>query len=163
GRIEPEPVLQRFLAAKAPLLWGIGLEEDPPRVQLSSGRTLPVEDARWPRMRVAWECGLRSFFLIPIRSREETLGVLEVATTHRETIDDDLVETIGQIGPERGRVLGRERAARALGRREQHLRDVLGALVDTPVVIANREGQIVESFGALEAIGGLAPAEVLDK
>ena len=163
GRIEPEPVLRPFLFAKAPLLWGIAVDETPPRVRLSSGRTIPVEEMAWPRMLVAWECGLRSFFLIPIRSRDETLGVLEVGATRSETIDDELVESIGQVGTQLGRVLERERAARALRQREEHLRGVLGALVDTPVVIANRAGQIVESFGALVAIRGLSTAEVLAK
>ena len=163
GRIEPHPVLRPLLFARTSLLWGIGLADDPPRVELTGEHTIRVEEMPWPRMRVAWDCGLRSFFLVPIRSRDETLGVLELGTTRHEAIDTDLIETIGQVGTQLGRVLERERAARALRQREGHLRAVLGALVDTPVVIANRQGQIVESFGALEAIRGLSTAEVVDK
>ena len=162
GRIEPQPVLRPHLFAGIPLLWGVGLDEDgPPRVHLSSGRTIPVEEMAWPRMRVAWDCGLRSFFLVPIRIRDETVGVLELGSVRREVIDSELVETLGQVGTQLGRVFERARAERELRRREEHLRAVLGALIDTPVVVANREGRIVESFGALEAIRGLSTAGVL--
>jgi len=162
--IEPEPALRPLLFTGMPLLWGIGVaEEAPPSLRVGSGRIIPVEEFAWPRMRVAWDCGLRSFFLIPIRSRDETVGVLELGSTRREAIDPELIETLGQVGTQLGRVVERARAARDLRRREEHLRAVLGALVDTPVVIANREGRIVESFGALEALRGLSTAEVLAK
>jgi PAS domain S-box-containing protein len=131
------------------------------RLRLADGEAVDLDSVAWPGLRVAWECGLRSFALIPIQARDEVVGALEIAASSVEPTDPELLETLGHVGTQLGRVIERERAARELRRREEHLRAILGALVDTPVVIVDRAGRIVETFGSIRSRYGVSEQQVL--
>jgi PAS domain S-box-containing protein len=131
-------------------------------LRLADGEPVDLDSVAWPGLRVAWECGLRSFALIPIQVRDEVVGALEIGASGVGLTDPELLETLGHVGTQLGRVIERERAARELRRREEHLRGILGALVDTPVVIVDRAGRIAETFGSLHARHGVTEQQVLE-
>jgi ammonium transporter len=93
---------------------GIGL---PGRV-LESGRPSWIinvtEDSNFPRAKLAVEIGVRGAFGFPILAREEVVGVLEFFTDRPAEPDPSLLQIMGHVGTQLGRVFERRRSDQAL-------------------------------------------------
>src|SRR5262249_36873532 len=93
---------------------GIGL---PGRV-LQTGIPIWVDDVRternFPRAAEATECGLCSAIASPILIGTEVVGVFEFFVRTSLTVDEGLVDLLGQIGTQIGRALERDRAEKQL-------------------------------------------------
>jgi PAS domain S-box-containing protein len=151
------------LLARPSPIWAIAEPETdaPSRLRLAGGERVEVGRLSRTRVPLALECGLRSFLLIPIRARDEVVGALELASARRELVDAELLEALEHVGIQLGRAIERERAARELRSREEHLRAILGALIDTPVVVVDRKAGIIESFGSVRGRHGLSRETIL--
>ena len=92
---------------------GIGL---PGRV-LSTGKPAWIvdvtNDSNFPRAQLAKDIGVRGAFAFPISVGTEIVAVLEFFSERTEERDDDLIETIVDIGIQLGHVLRRKQAEKA--------------------------------------------------
>ncbi len=93
---------------------GVGL---PGRV-LASGRPVWVvdvtHDSNFPRAKQAENIGVRAGFAFPVMVGKEVVAVLEFFSPQPITPDEPLLELMGNIGTQLGRVFERERAEQKL-------------------------------------------------
>ncbi|MCZ6463807.1 MAG: response regulator [Proteobacteria bacterium] len=103
---------------------GVGL---PGRV-LESGRPAWIadvtEDPNFPRARAVRDIGVRAAFGFPVRVGNEVAAVLEFFSVDAAAPNERMLEVMGQMGTQLGRVIERERSAlalRASGERYQNM------------------------------------------
>jgi predicted signal transduction protein with EAL and GGDEF domain len=68
----------------------------------------------FPRLPVAIELGLSSFFAFPVMVGREVVAVLEFFSLELQTPDDSMLRLMAQIGTQLGRVIERQRAQERL-------------------------------------------------
>jgi signal transduction histidine kinase/DNA-binding response OmpR family regulator/HPt (histidine-containing phosphotransfer) domain-containing protein len=104
----------RRLSEEARFPRGLGL---PGRV-LASGQPAWIvnvnRDTNFPRAKAAVDLGVRAGFGFPLLVADSVAGVLEFFSTEVQEPDDALLELMGHIGTQLGRVIERQRAAAAL-------------------------------------------------
>ncbi|HEY9855639.1 MAG TPA: diguanylate cyclase, partial [Stenomitos sp.] len=71
-------------------------------------------DAAFLRSDTAGRAGLKAGFAFPLMMGSEVGAVMEFFTTEERAVDSELLEVMGQIGTQLGRILERKRAAEAL-------------------------------------------------
>lgn len=72
------------------------------------------EEAAFPRMDIARECGLRTGFAFPVLVGTEVVAVLEFFSDQEKEPDRTLLEIAGHMGVQMGRIVERNRAEKAL-------------------------------------------------
>ena len=89
---------------------GIGL---PGRV-LTSGKPAWIidvtQDPNFPRAKLSHDLGVKAGFAFPILIREEVVGIMEFFSEEAAEPKDELLEVMGHIGTQLGRVIERQRA-----------------------------------------------------
>ena len=95
----------------------------------ATGRPVWIEDVgaddNFPRSAAAVASGLHAAFAFPVLTGDEVAAVIEFFTVEALNLSADLVQTLEHVGSELGRVLERERGARALAAHERRFRSVL--------------------------------------
>jgi diguanylate cyclase (GGDEF)-like protein/PAS domain S-box-containing protein len=141
---------------------GVGL---PGRV-LQSGHPAWIDDVvldpNFPRATAARTMGLRAAFAFPVLVGTEVVAVLEFFSTVAAPPQALLLEVMGHVGAQLGRVFERQRAAEALRRGEERLRQILDTAGDAFVAM-DGEGCITDWNQAAERVFGWARAAVLGR
>ena len=152
-----------FREATDQTLFGIG-EGNPGRV-LASMRPawfdVATVDDGLPRAQVAQAVGLQTGFAFPVLAGAEVVAVLEFFSDELIAPDDDLLELMGAVGTQLGRVVERTRSE---GARFQTVVDNMPAIVflrdvDGRFILVNREYREFYGLGD-EAVRGKTLAEV---
>ena len=91
--------------------------------------------------REALAAGLYAAVFVPVLVRDEVVAVLEFYSDERAEPDEHLLEVMGNLGTQLGRVVEREDAERALGRRLADLRAVLDA-TEEAICLSDRDGTV---------------------
>lgn len=103
---------------------GIGL---PGRV-LASGKPAWIidvtEDSNFPRAKLVRNLGVKAGFAFPILIRDEVAGIMEFFSTEAAEPKGRLLEVMGHIGAQLGRVIERQRAEQEGNRSRQQLRSL---------------------------------------
>ena len=89
----------------------------------------------------ALAAGLYAAVFVPVLVRDEVVAVLEFYCAERDEPDERLLEVMGNLGTQLGRVVERERAERALGRRLADLRAVLDATAEA-ICLSDQDGAV---------------------
>jgi len=111
----------RRVTEKMPMPPGIGL---PGRVIASGGPEWTEDvliDRNFPRARVAADIGVRGGFAFPVLVGAEVAAVLEFFSPEPVAHDDQLLDVVGHVGAQLGRVVERERARLDLEFRQAQL------------------------------------------
>jgi diguanylate cyclase (GGDEF)-like protein/PAS domain S-box-containing protein len=141
---------------------GVGL---PGRV-LESGHPAWIEDvtldSNFPRLVAAHSAGLRAAFGFPVLVGSEVVAVLEFFSTRRSQPQAELLEVMGHVGAQLGRVFERQRAAEALRRGEDRLRRILDSAGDAFVAM-DEAGCITDWNHQAEVLFGWSRPEVLGR
>ncbi|HET6229853.1 MAG TPA: PAS domain S-box protein [Longimicrobiaceae bacterium] len=134
--------LLREVTARTPLRRGQGLAG---RV-LAAGEPVWIDDvesdAGFLRL-AAGTLGVRAAFAFPVRVRNETVAVLEFFSELAAPPDPALLDVATQVGTQLGRVVERERAARALHASEARARRIVETAHDAFVGVG-AGGEITE-------------------
>jgi len=106
--------------------------------------------------------GIKSAFGVPVMTGNEVSAVLEFFTDRQTLCDDELVDVMGQIGTEIGRVFERKRAAARLERSEQNLRQIFE---NAPiwVYVKDIEGRYLIANSAIASIYNMTPQELIGR
>ncbi len=158
----------RKITEDTPLTSGEGL---PGRVT-SSGKPAWImdvtKDSNFPRAKLAKDIGVRAGFAFPILIEKEVVGVMEFFSEQAAEPDAVLLETMGNIGTQLGRVLERHRSQNEqkilLGKLEGRIKE-LKCMYDATNLIrtaANIE-DVFNSLGAVIALGLRYPDSVCVK
>ncbi|MEN8184420.1 MAG: ATP-binding protein, partial [Myxococcota bacterium] len=106
---------------------GVGL---PGRV-LESGRPVWIvdvtEDSNFPRAREVRDIGVRGAFAFPVRVGNEVAAVLEFFAVDAARPNERMLEVVGQMGTQLGRVIERERSAQAVGESRERYQNIFDA------------------------------------
>ncbi len=101
-----------------------------------------------PRLNIAREAGLAAGCAFPIQVGTQVVGVLEFFTSDRREPDAALLETMGHVGTQLGRVVERTRAAHYLQRKTQMVQ-----LLQMVAVAANEATSVADALRvALEQV-----------
>jgi PAS domain S-box-containing protein len=112
-----------------------------------------------PRAEAARVSGLRAGFAFPVLVGADVMAVLEFYAREPVAPDASLLDVMGNIGTQLGRVIERERAAQALQEREA----LLGTMFDQSAVgiaVADRRGRFIRSNRAFQEMIGYDAAEL---
>jgi signal transduction histidine kinase len=92
---------------------------------LESGNPVWIPDAKadknFPRAQAAEGIGINAAFAFPILVEEAVVGVVEFFSPAVTEPDDRLLELVGQVGVQLGRVIERDRHTREIARRSEEL------------------------------------------
>jgi len=110
----------------------------------------------------AAEAGIERACAFPVWVRDEVAGVAEFFDAGGRPVDEAVVEVLEQVGTQLGRVVERERHARAAAASEDQARAVIDYAGD-PYVALDEEGRITGWNLAAERTFGWAAAEVLGR
>jgi PAS domain S-box-containing protein len=142
------------------LPWGIGL---PGRV-LARGEPAWISDVtkdpNFPRATLAEDIGVRAGFAFPVLVGKEAVAVLEFFSADAIVPDEALLEVLGPIGTQLGRVVERTRAEEALRASELRFRSVVESAGDG-MILADSAGNIIACNKSAQAMFGYSEAEVL--
>jgi PAS domain S-box-containing protein len=119
-------------------------------------------DPNFPRARLAQDIGVRAGFGFPVMVGAEVVAVLEFFSDKAAAPDEALLEAMGHIGTQLGRVVERQRAEEALRASEVRFRSVVQSANDA-IIIADSQGRIMTWNQGAQAIFGYAEADVLGK
>jgi PAS domain S-box-containing protein len=141
---------------------GVGL---PGRV-FASGKPAWImdvtKDANFPRAKQAQDIGVKAGFGFPVLAGKEVVAVLEFFTSEAAEPDEALLEVMGHIGTQLGRVVERTRAEEALRASERRFRSIVESAGDG-IILADGAGNIIAWNKSAQAIFGHSEAEVRDK
>jgi diguanylate cyclase (GGDEF)-like protein/PAS domain S-box-containing protein len=139
---------------------GVGL---PGRV-LESGRPAWIEDVtldtNFPRGSAAHQAELKAAFAFPVLVGMKVVAVLEFFSTEAAPPQPLLLEVMGHVGAQLGRVFERQQAAEALRQGEERLRQILDTAGDAFIAMDD-EGRITAWNQKAEGIFGWTRAEVV--
>ena len=140
-RVPAEPGYQELRAAAGELF---SAREGPLARMLASRQSLWIPNiGAEPTLarREALAVGLYAAVFVPVLVRDEVVAVLEFYYPERDEPDERLLEVMGNLGTQLGRVVERERAERALGRRLADLRAVLDATAEA-ICLSDLDGAV---------------------
>ena len=121
-----------------------------------------TEDLNFPRAGHGVEIGVRAGFAVPLLAGQDVVGVLEFFSPDPLPVDHRLLDLVGQVGTELGRVAERKRAEDALRRSEERTRSILAAANDA--FIGMDDGGFITDWNrSAEAIFGWARSEVIGR
>ena len=121
-----------------------------------------VLDPEFRRARAEEPLGVRAGFAVPLLAGQDVVGVLEFFSPEVAPPDGRLLDLVGQVGTELGRVAERKRAEDALRQSEERTRSILGAANDAFVGM-DEEGLITDWNRSAELIFGWPRQEVLGR
>ena len=101
------------------------------------------EDENFPRRAAAHACGLRAAFAAPILIRTDTVAVLEFFAPGIQPPDDGLLQLVGFVGAQLGRVLERDRAEERLV--QQAMYDSLTGLPNRALLMDRLRGSLARA------------------
>ena len=119
-------------------------------------------DENLPRARWATEAGLVAGLAVPVLVGQEVVGVLEFFSRRSMGADQELVETLSQVGNQLGRVVERSRTAQALADSEERMRLVVETSGDAFVGM-DAAGLISDWNRAAESLFGWTRAEAIGR
>ena len=140
-RVPVEPAFQDFREAAGELF---SAREGPLARMLASRQSLWIPNiGAEPTLArpEALAAGLYAAVFVPVLVRDEVVAVLEFYCAERDEPDERLLEVMGNLGTQLGRVVERERAERALGRRLADLRAVLDATAEA-ICLSDQDGAV---------------------
>jgi len=140
-RVPVEAAFQDFREAAAKLF---SAREGPLARMLASRQSLWIPNiGSEPTLArpAALAAGLYAAVFVPVLVRDEVVAVLEFYCAERDEPDERLLEVMGNLGTQLGRVVERERAERALGRRLADLRAVLDATAEA-ICLSDQDGAV---------------------
>jgi PAS domain S-box-containing protein len=142
--------------------WGIGL---PGRI-LASGKPVWImdvtKDSNFPRAKLAENIGVKAAFGFPVLAGMEVVAVLEFFSPDPMEPDESLLEVMAHVGTQLGRVVERQRAAKALQASELRFRSVAHTAKDA-IIVADQRGRIVFWNQGAKTIFGYDEEEVLNE
>lgn len=94
-----------------------------------------TQDQNFPRARTARDIGVRGAFAFPVLAGTDVAAVLEFFTPETVVPDAQLLELMGNIGTQLGRVVERVRSENALRESESRFRQIFNAVSDAIFVI----------------------------
>jgi signal transduction histidine kinase len=123
------------------------------RVLATGGRQWVANIGAEPALarREAAAAGLFAAVLVPVLVRDEVVAVLEFYSGDRDEPDDRLLEVMGNLGTQLGRMVERERGERALAARVADLRAVLDATAEA-ICLSDADGGVRFVNTALEEL-----------
>lgn len=86
----------------------------------------PVEQDELPRAEAMRGCGIRAALLVPILIRDEVVGVIEFFACQESELDPHLIDAMGELGTQLGRVIERKRIERRIADATAHEQQSLG-------------------------------------
>ncbi len=120
----------RRVSESAQFIPGVGL---PGRV-LAMGKPAWIvdvnKDPNFPRAKIAKDIGVKAGFGFPILVGKEVVGVLEFFAEHAAQPDEGLLEIMGHIGTQLGRVIERKRAEESIRKSEERYALAISATND---------------------------------
>jgi PAS domain S-box-containing protein len=133
---------------------------------LASGKSAWITDVttdpNFPRAAMAPDIGVRAGFAFPVLVGAEVVAVLEFFADDAFGPDEALLEIVGHIGTQLGRVVERQRGEEALRVSEIRFRSVVQAATDA-IVLSNSQGRIITWNNGAQSIFGYTEAEVLGR
>jgi PAS domain S-box-containing protein len=142
--------------------WGVGL---PGRIR-ASGKPAWImdvtKDTNFPRAKLAENIGVKAAFGFPVLAGAEVVAVLEFFAPEAMEPDELLLEVMAHIGAQLGRVVERQRAAKALRESELRFRSVAHMAKDA-IIVADQRGHMVFWNQGAQMIFGYEENEVLSK
>jgi PAS domain S-box-containing protein len=108
------------------------------------------------------ETGLCSGFAAPVMVGEEVVAVLEFFSDRQMDRDEAISNAVSQIGTELGRVYERQRAALALSRREEQLRQIIDN-APLHIFVRDHEGRFLLANEAVAAVYDMTPEELVGR
>jgi PAS domain S-box-containing protein len=110
-------------------------------------------DPNFPRASVAQAIGVRGAFGFPILIGREVAGVLEFFSEELEKPDKSLLDLMGNVGAQLGRVVERQRSREALESSEERARLIVETATDAFIAI-DRASRVVEWNEVAEKVFG---------
>jgi signal transduction histidine kinase len=113
-------------------------------------------DPIYPRAKSASDLGVKAGFAFPVLVGVEVVAVLEFFSSHGIEADEQLLELVGNIGTQLGRVVERERSEKALRASEARAKEQAYQLEQTLYKLKQTQTQLIQtekmsSLGALVA------------
>jgi PAS domain S-box-containing protein len=121
-----------------------------------------TRDPNFPRARLAEHLGVKAAFGFPVLAGAEVVAVLEFFSPEALEPDQALLEVMAHLGTQLGRVVERERAAKALRESEVRFRSVAHAAQDA-IIAADHRGHIIFWNQGARTIFGYDDQEVLGR
>ncbi|MDQ3898336.1 MAG: ATP-binding protein, partial [Actinomycetota bacterium] len=121
-----------------------------------------VLDRDFARARRGEPTGVRAAFAVPLVAGQDVVGVLEFFSPEVAPPDRHLLDLVGQVGTELGRVVERKRAEDALRHSEERTRSILAAANDAFVGM-DEHGLITDWNRSAELIFGWPRADVVGR
>jgi PAS domain S-box-containing protein len=119
-----------------------------------------AKDPRYPYGRAAEKAGLQGGYAFPVKVGNEVVAVLEFFSEEVAEPNLPLIDVMGHIGTQLGRVVERSRAEAALRESEMRFRSVAQSANDA-IVSCNAYGLIIAWNKGARAIFGYAEEEML--
>ncbi len=147
---------------------------DPTKPFFTQGGSFWVNDSRSlldippetdPRFHPRNQCvynGYSSFALIPIRIKEEVIGLVHFSNKQKGCFSRNSVELLEGIASHIGEALLRKRAEAALQEQRKRLTDIIDFLPDATFAV-DREGRIIIWNKAIEKMTGLSATDMVGK
>ncbi|MDP8970247.1 MAG: EAL domain-containing protein [Actinomycetota bacterium] len=152
----------RSITEQTPLARGVGL----PGQVLATGRPQWMRDVtrhpNFPRAGAAADIGVRGGFAFPVTVRGEVQAVLEFFSSQPEEMDEPLLEVMGHVGAQLGRVIERCRAEQALRAKERQTRQIIETASDA-FVATDTDGRIIDWNHQSERMFGWTRSEALGR
>src|SRR5262249_20816381 len=142
--------------------WGVGL---PGRIRASGKPEWIMDvtkDVNFPRAKLAENIGVKAAFGFPVLAGAEVVAVLEFFAPEALEPEELLLEVMAHVGAQLGRVVERQRAAKALRESELRFRSVAHMAKDA-IIVADQGGHVVFWNQGARAIFGYEEAEALGK
>lgn len=111
---------------------------------------------------IALACGMSSAFAVPVRVNDQVVHVLEFFSPKISRPDPELLQTLGVIAGELGRMIERKRAEEALRKSEMRKAAILQSALDC-IITFDLDGKIIEFNPAAERAFGYAQAQALGR
>ena len=120
------------------------------------------EDGNFPRAEVARRNGLHAAFGFPLLSPRGVVGVMEFFSREERKLDEQLLDTMRELGSQVGQFVVRRHAEEAVHARESRLRAMLESALDA-VVGMDARGRVIDWNHAAETTFGYRADEALGR